>query len=119
MPFTPNLNLTRFNLLNTTTIDIVMHTPPGSQGQMIIMPQGYVHYFIVKVTTDGRTPQYEQAYEQTAPYMSDPGPSNTPDAEPVPATEPSNSTPVEADKARGRKRAKTQVNVVFWKFCFW
>lgn len=40
--------------------------------------------------------------------MSDPGPSNTADAESVPAAEPSTSTPTETDKARGRKRAKTQ-----------
>ncbi|KAF9792697.1 hypothetical protein BJ322DRAFT_1030862 [Thelephora terrestris] len=57
---------------------------------------------------DYYTPGYEQAYEQTAPYMSDPGPSTTTDAEPFPATEPSNSTPAETDKARGRKRAKAQ-----------
>lgn len=71
----------------------------------------------VKVTTNGHTPQYEQTYEQTAPYMSDPGPSNTPDAEPVSTTEPASSTPVETEKSRGRKRAKTQVNVVFRKAC--
>ena len=82
------------------------------------MPQGCVHHLTIKVTTNNHTSQYEQAYEQTAPYMSDPGPSNTPDAEPAPATEPSNSTPAEADKARGRKRAKTQVNVVFDGACF-
>lgn len=92
--------------------------PPGLLARTITIPRGCALQFIVKVATDSRTSQYEQAYEQTAPYMSDPGPSNTPDAEPVPATEPPNSTPVEADKARGRKRAKTQVNVVFWKLCF-
>lgn len=44
--------------------------------------------------------------------MSDPGPSNAADADPVLDTEPSNSTPTETDKARGRKRMRTQVSVV-------
>jgi hypothetical protein len=63
--------------------------------------------------TNGRALQYEPAYEQSAPYMSDPGPPDTPDAEPIPATEPSNSASTETDKTRGRKRAKTQVSLAF------
>lgn len=115
MPFMPNLHLTRFSLLNTTIVDIVMPTPLGSLARTTIIPQGYVHRFTFWVTAEAYTHQYEQAYEQTAPYMSDPGPSNTTDVEPVPATEPSDSSPTETDKARGRKRTKAQVNDMSWK----
>ena len=85
---------------------------------MTIIPLGYGHCLSTHVITNDRTLQYEQTYEQTAPYMSDPGPSNTTETEPVPATEPPISAPMDPDKTRGRKRAKTQVMAVLLKVCF-